>query len=97
MLRTIECEAPKSRVGDTIVYHPAGQSQLRYTFSDPERGIYEGGIERSFGISQIHLPDHPHVSKAQAQDPDFSVEFMAKAFKEGNQSWWTCYRKLYSM
>lgn len=38
----------------------------------------DGTREQSFGLSQIHLPDHPTVTKEQALDPSFAIEFMAK-------------------
>lgn len=37
-----------------------------------------GKREESYGLSQIHLPSHPYVTKEQALDPEFSIEFMAK-------------------
>lgn len=46
----------------------------------------------SFGVSQIHLPAHPHVTKEQAKDIPFAVEFMAKAFANGDEWMWSCYR-----
>lgn len=70
------------------------QSEHLYRYSDPARGIVKGEQEQSYGISQIHLPDHPTVTYEQAIDPAFSAEFMAKAFAAGKASWWTCYRKL---
>lgn len=51
-----------------------------------------GDHGKSFGIAQIHLPSHPYVSVAQAQDPIFATEFMAKEFARGNAKIWTCYR-----
>ena len=56
------------------------QSYHKYTYTDFGKGIYRGEREQSYGISQIHLPDHPSVTLKQAQDPAFSAEFMAKAF-----------------
>ncbi len=38
----------------------------------------DGTQEQSFGLAQIHLPDHPTVSKEQAIDPEFAINFMAK-------------------
>lgn len=87
MLVTMRCE---SRGG---VYNI--QSEHKYTFSDPVRGIYFGGREMSYGPSQIHLPDHPYVTYEQAIDPYFAADFMAKAFASGNANWWTCYRMNY--
>lgn len=46
----------------------------------------------SFGISQIHLPAHPTVTKEQATDIEFATEFMAKAFANGDEWMWSCYR-----
>ena len=87
MLTTMRCE---SRGG---VYNI--QSEHRYTFSDSARGIYAGEQEKSHGASQIHLPDHPNVTREEAIDPYFAAEFMAKAFKEGHAHWWTCWRNNY--
>jgi hypothetical protein len=56
-----------------------------------------GDHNTSFGISQIHLPAHPDVTKEQAFDPVFASEFMAKNFAQGNQKAWTCWRLLYSV
>lgn len=86
MSATIKCESN---------YITDVQSKHKYTFTNAEKGIYKGEQELSFGLVQIHLPSHPHITKAQAIDPVFAVEFMAKAFSTGQQSMWTCYTKLY--
>lgn len=54
----------------------------------------DGGRELSFGLVQIHLPDHKNVSKEQAQDPEFAFEFMADYWDQGQENQWSCYRKL---
>ena len=54
--------------------------------------VGDGG--RSYGLFQIHLPAHPSVTKEQALDPTFAVEWSAKKFKV-NPEMWTCYRNLY--
>ena len=66
------------------------QSRHVYTFSRPERGIYAGNREMSYGLVQIHLPDHPNVTYEQAIDPTFAVEFLAKHIRDGNLWMWTC-------
>lgn len=58
--------------------------------------VPNGKREESYGLAQIHLPDHPEISKTQTMDPDFAVEFMAKEFAAGHQSSWTCWRNIYS-
>ncbi len=58
-----------------------------------------GKQEESYGLAQIHLPDHPEVTKAQAEDPDFALEFMASAWASSTPTQignlWHCYRNLY--
>jgi len=50
----------------------------------------------SWGIAQIHLPAHPEISKAEALDPAFSIDYMAHQISLGNgPKLWTCYRNLY--
>lgn len=49
----------------------------------------------SFGLSQIHLPAHPHIKKSQALDPEFAITFMVSEFEKGNAWKWTCWKKLY--
>ncbi len=54
----------------------------------------DGTQEDSWGLAQIHLPDHPDVTKEQATDPDFAIEFLAKNISEGRPYLWTCWRNL---
>ncbi len=53
-----------------------------------------GKREESYGLAQINLPAHPSITKEQALDPDFALDFMAKQFSVGNQKMWTCYTNL---
>jgi len=82
---------------ENVRLDPTKQSDLRYTFSSERRGIVEGERERSFGLVQIHLPDH-NITYEQATDPDFAIEFLAKSYAQGKASWmWkTCYTKAVS-
>lgn len=48
----------------------------------------------SFGLSQIHLPAHPDITKEQALDEDFAIIYMAKNITT-NPRQWSCYRMLY--
>jgi len=49
----------------------------------------------SFGVAQIHLPAHPDITKEQALDPMWAVDYAAREFAAGNAGQWTCYKKLY--
>lgn len=71
--------------------NPSKQSDLHYQFSDPRRGIVEGERERSYGLVQIHLPDHPEVSYVQAIDPDFSLNWAAQKISTG-WTLWSCWK-----
>lgn len=55
-----------------------------------------GDFGTSYGISQIHLPAHKNVTKAQALDPFFSIDFAAHEFSLGHQYMWSCWKSLYS-
>ena len=58
-------------------------------------GIYTPGLGMtSFGVVQIHLPDHPEITKEQALDPVFSVDYLAEQIALGRGRQWTCYRIL---
>lgn len=84
MIATIECESAG--------WQPEIQSWHRYEFSDPKRGIVTGERELSFGLAQIHLPDHQQVSREEAIDPYYAITFAAQHFGENNGKIWTCYR-----
>lgn len=57
--------------------------------------VQKGVREDSWGLAQIWLPAHPEISKKDAQNPYFAIDFMAKEFSEGRAWKWTCYRSLY--
>ena len=49
-----------------------------------------------YGVAQIHLSAHPTITKSQAFNPKWSIDWMAHEFSLGHQSAWTCWRNLYS-
>ena len=55
----------------------------------------EGDHGTSFGLSQIHLPAHPDITKQQAYNPFFSLNYMASEISKGHGSMWTCYQKYF--
>ncbi len=55
-----------------------------------------GDYGTSIGIAQIHLPAHQDISKDQALDPYFSLDWAAYQFSIGNQAIWTCWREIFS-
>lgn len=56
------------------------------------QAIGDGG--KSFGLSQIHLPSWGgKITKEQATNPYFAVEFLAEKLSKGQGRLWTCWRK----
>jgi hypothetical protein len=87
MVAVIECESQ---------FNPTIQSHHVYTETNVPPGYDAGDREQSFGLVQIHLPAHPSISKAQALDPEFAIDFLAKNLHGGRGAMWTCYRHLAS-
>jgi len=78
-------------------YDPTIQSRLRYDHISPRwlvkcPDLKVGDQERSYGLVQIHICDHDITIK-QATDPRFALDFMAKNFALGNESWWMGYKE----
>lgn len=56
------------------------------------RIINKKGIrEDSWGLAQIHLPSHPNITKEQATDPDFALNYIAEHL--GRDDNWSCYKR----
>lgn len=55
--------------------------------------VGDGG--NSYGVAQIHLPSHPTITKEQALDPLFAIDWTAQQFAKGKQKMWSCYKTLY--
>lgn len=77
----IECETAHT-------FDPNIQSKVRYNFSSERRGIVEGDQERSYGLAQIHLPDHPNITMEEAKNPEFAIDFMASHLAKGKHIWY---------
>lgn len=70
------------------------QSKHRYTPHNVPRGYRVGDREQSYGLSQIHLPAHTHVTKEQATNPVYAADFLARNLAVGRASMWTCSKQL---
>jgi hypothetical protein len=80
MYRVIQCETSNTFDSDI-------QSGYKYP---------NGKREQSFGLAQIHLPDHPHISRTEAISADFALNFMASEFQAGRKWKWSCWKLLQS-
>jgi len=50
-----------------------------------------GDSGNSYGIAQIHLPSHPYISKEQALNPFFALNWMSNEWSKGNAKIWSCW------
>jgi len=50
--------------------------------------------EDSWGLVQINLKAHKTITKEQAIDPDFALNFLAENLARNNGRIWTCFRKI---
>lgn len=82
-------------------YNKAGQnlaSDMEFIIrceSNFDRYALNPNGEFSVGLSQINLKAHTNITREQAENPDFAIEFMAKNLSEGKYSmWYNCSQKL---
>ena len=54
-----------------------------------------GDNGNSFGLVQIYLPANPTITKEQALNPVFALNFITDEFLKGHQNRWSCYKILY--
>lgn len=82
-------------LSEKFVQTLAGES-MNFEWNDQSLISANGpnGREDSWGICQIHLPSHPSISKEQALDPRWCIEWSAQQFQLGNARMWTVYRNL---
>lgn len=52
------------------------------------------GREDSWGLAQINLPYHPDITREQAVNPDFALDYIASEFAKGHKGQWSCYKLL---
>lgn len=52
------------------------------------------GDYTSWGLVQIHLPAHKNITKNQATDVDFALNFLASHLNIGRGNLWSCYRQM---
>lgn len=55
-----------------------------------------GDHGQSFGLVQIYLPANKGITKEQALDPTFALNFITSEFAKGHQKRWSCYRLLFN-
>ena len=67
-------------------------SIIKCESSDNPNAVGDNGT--SFGLSQIHLTAHTDITKQEALDPEFAINYLAYNLSIGKASMWTCARLL---
>lgn len=80
-LKATEYNVPADAMWDTIMCESGASTTIQSYYVRKD-----GTREQSYGLAQIHLPDHPNVTYEQAIDPEFAIEFMAKNWH--NVTWY---------
>ena len=75
-MQVIECESG---------FDPMIQSQHK-----DQKG--PNGLENSWGLVQINLDYNPQVTREEAQDWKFALEFIKKHFQEDRKWMWSCWK-----
>ena len=93
----------KQMTVSALIEHYAVQYQIDPRLADMTMKCESGGNthahnktarEDSWGLSQINLLAHTDITKEQATDKVFAIEFLVKGIAEGNgDMWYICYRK----
>ena len=83
-----------SLIQQKALQYSVNESHLRATIKCESgfkiSALGDHGLAR--GLAQIRSDYHSEVSDAEAYSPEFSVDFMAKAFSEGREKEWSCWR-----
>ncbi len=83
-------KADADQIERVIMCESQGRPEVQSGHPDPTG---PNGREDSWGLSQIHLPSHPEITREQATDPDFALEFISKEFAAGRSwKWKACLR-----
>ncbi len=48
----------------------------------------------SYGVAQIDLKYHPTITKEEALNPEWAIDWTISEFQKDNAHWWTCWRAL---
>jgi hypothetical protein len=87
-------EIAKLANGDKVLYNKMALiSHCESNYQNIQsRIVKDGKREESYGIAQIHLPSHPHITKQQALDVKFSLQFLKDEILAGNEWKWYGWR-----
>ena len=96
-LPKVEISSPewiKGRITHYAKYYGVSEITLNNVVNcesryNPQAVGYNG---TSYGLVQIHLPAHPDITKKDAINIEFALDFLARMLKNGKGYMWTCWR-----
>lgn len=77
-----------------VSYHEMSTTILGESGWNPNAANPTDSDGGSWGIAQINIgrDAHPDITKEEALNPYFAIDFMAREFSKGNAWKWTCWR-----
>lgn len=90
MLEWVSIEARNYNVSESLILCLINHENKEWNPSLQSYVIQKNGQrEDSWGLSQIHLPSHPSITREQAQNPKFAIGFMADELSKGRAWQWS--------
>src|SRR3990167_114172 len=84
----------KAKVYGVSGYQMERTIECESRFNNIQSTAYKNGVrEDSWGIAQIHLPSHSEVSRLEAMNEEFAIEWMAQNFNNPYVTWYAYSRK----
>lgn len=88
-LQWVKTEARNYNVSESLMLCLINHENRSWN-PEMQSGYYSRGArEESYGLSQIHLPSHPEITKTQAQNAKFSISWMASELSKGRAWQWS--------
>ena len=84
----------KAKLYGVNAYQMQRTIECESRFNNIQSTAYKNGVrEDSWGIAQIHLPSHSEVSRLEAMNEEFAIEWMAQNFNNPYVTWYAYSRK----
>ena len=87
---------------EDYIHYIAGKEKVNVSMvlsiAKCESGIRANAIGdkgKSFGVFQIYLPAHPYITKEQALNPWFNINWAIDRMAEGKWNMWSCYKNMW--
>ncbi len=86
--------AAQHGIGDVWRFLAVAQCESGWDTNVRSRAYQNGVRENSWGIFQINLDAHKSVTRGQAIDPHFNIQWAADHWDDASSHWKICYRRV---